>query len=234
MSYFTRHYTSRVKKLESCFLRASLLHPTEDIFEGIHSKEYFKGMHHGHQWDLIKHSEWACTLLEMKEPINPSHIKTFIPFRLVWAGSSLVHSLICQSYHARRIEYRFDLETSSFDLMFYLDENHDLVDREKQKEIFFYLDFDPTFQIKVDELSSSTFKIDQTLTLHLINRRLSISFELIEGDGQFLGHIMRGNRPSQISVKGENRFTSYDWIFFLRSVRRQGKCVIKAKIQMLN
>jgi len=34
-----------------------------------------------------------------------------------------------------------------------------------------------------------------------------------------LGHVVRGNRPAEVCAKGANRFSSYDWQFFVRPVR---------------
>ena len=232
LSYYTRHYTPRIKVAQISLLKVALLNPSEDVFDDFSAIVHSGGTHWDNQWNLIIQHDWACALLEKQANLTRCHIKTYSPFRLVWSDISRVHSFVCQSLNANKVTYTID--DSVFNLFFHLESCPDLNEREKQKEISFFLDFDPNQLIRVDGLRSSTFELGQSVTIQLGNRMFSLSFECLEGNGNFLGHIMRGNRPSQIEIKGENRFKSYDWAFFMRTIRRAENCIIRAQIRMLS
>jgi hypothetical protein len=225
---YARCQASRIKLPDAALLKASLLNPSKDRLDPVTSIIKSSGLYRGNHWNLIQTPKWACTLIEKQEPINPCKLKTYTPFRLVWGGPSQTHSLVCQSLDLNKIT--FENHSTAFNLFFHLEANADLEDREKQREVNFYLDFHPAHQIRVNGLRSSTFELGQILTIQSATETFSLEFELVEGNGQFLGHVMRSNRPSQIEAKGENRFNSYDWHLFLRTIRRGESCMIKVKI----
>lgn len=69
------------------------------------------------------------------------------------------------------------------------------------------------------------FTFDDTLTLTYPNGQLELSFSQ-EGEGEFMGHIARGDRPCQQKSKDDRGFTHYDMCILIRSLRREKKCAI--------
>ena len=232
LSYYSGIHSDRIKQLQPILIHAVLLNPSEDTFDDCSSTVMLQGVYRENRWNLIKMKDRACILLEKKEFINPSKLKTYVPFRLIWGDEHRVHSFVCQSLDSNKITYDFDYP--EFNLFFHLENKLDSEDREKRREVCFYSDYAEDCQILVDGFRSSTFELGRVITLQTRTCQFSLSFELVEGEGQFLGHITRGNRLSQVEIKGENRFKSYDRQIFLRTVRRQEKCLIKARIRILD
>lgn len=138
---------------------------------------------------------------------------THNPFRIVWGTPERTHTFVNEGAFPSSIE-----------------ENALIFDNEEM--IAFYMDVSDEFSFRVDNQVSNTFRLDQTVELHL-GISIQLSFHLVEGEGQFIGHIMRGNRPSQQALKGTKRFNSYDWTIFLRTIRTKGPTKIKVNIKLL-
>lgn len=151
----------------------------------------------------------------------------FNPFKLVWGSSSYAHTFVCQGNKCKIDSVYHEDE---FELFFTLENEPDLNHIERQREINFYFDYHPEVRVLFDGQKANTFELGQAVTIESGDTKISINFQLIEGEGHFFGHLNRGNRPSQIDAKGKNRFQSYDWHLFLRTLRRS-RCVIKATIK---
>ena len=70
------------------------------------------------------------------------------------------------------------------------------------------------------------------ITLATPQIKASLQFFLEKGNGDFVGHLMRGNRPSQLKLKGADRFNAYDWQVFLRTLRREGVCDLRLRLRI--
>lgn len=215
--YFSGQFSHRAKTRAPFHLFGALIHPTLDRFSK--PQPLIQEAH----WKIVHHSDCVYTLLEKTEPLHQAIEKTYTPFRLIWGNLDRTHSFICQggvfekalfSDEHKRIELFFDFGEPS----------------DEKKEVEFFLDYQPGIKFTLKGIAANTFELGETLDIHTPDRHLSLQIDLVEGEGQFLGHIMRGNRPSQTNLKGENRFQSYDWTLFLRTIRRKGKCRLKATL----
>lgn len=79
------------------------------------------------------------------------------------------------------------------------------------------------------KLSGSTFRLDETVTAQFEKVALKLTFTLLEGEGNFIGHVSHGNRPSQ-TLKGE----AFDQVLSLRTLRRSSEIVLGLDIQCVS
>ncbi len=92
----------------------------------------------------------------------------------------------------------------------------------------FYFDYDLDHEILIDGKKATVFTASESLTIN--SKGLKITLRFTAEDGQYLGHIMRGNRPSQHLCRGENAFAAYDWRIVIRTVSL-GKSPIHVQVQ---
>lgn len=90
----------------------------------------------------------------------------------------------------------------------------------------FYLNYHPDHAIWVDGKKATAFRAGQQL--QIVSKGLNITLSFTSDDGEYFGHIMRGNRPSQHLCHGENAFTAYDWKIAIRTVSL-GKSPIRVR-----
>ena len=88
---------------------------------------------------------------------------------------------------------------------------------DEEISISFYLDYHPDHHISVDGHKASVFRENQKLIILSNGVKIQLSFS--SQDGDYCGHIMRGNRPCQHACRGNDLYTSYDWRFGIRTVR---------------
>lgn len=170
-------------------------------------------------------------LIKTEEAVSaaaPSIQMAESPFRCHWGTPERVHTLVCQGGNIRSKQVkRLD---NGVEILFELDALPDTEDKEKLREIVFYLDYADTHAIRFNGHSSTTFHLQDPIEISSPPFKATLQFELVEGSGQWMGHLMRGNRPSQIAAKGANRFQSYDWQIILRTLRRTESCKILCRI----
>lgn len=230
--YFAGQFSRRATLLQANHLHAALIQPSSDKFV-VFSHPLVVGGQVKHQsWQITRLPQEAYTLLEKKEAVNPSLENTYTLFRFIWGDLHFVHSLVCQGGHYERVEFAVD--DQSIHLFFHLNEQGRPEDKHREREIEFFTDFHPDVQFTLSGHTATTFELGQTLSISLGKHQLSLTFSLLEGEANFLGHLMRGNRPSQIDNKGVKRFQSYDWTIFLRTIRRKGPCRVQATIKFLS
>lgn len=226
--FFFGKFSRRASLLSPCHLHGILIQPSLDKFDSKETSLVVEGDLNKQAWRLVSTNHWAYTVLEKKAPFQPIVDKTHTPFRYIWGDLHRLHTLVCQGGNIEKIDYqeKEDSLILNFDLR---EQSSDLEDNLK-REIEFFIDFHPEFNFRLNGLASTTFELGQRIELSFAQKQIGIVFDLIEGEGYFLGHIMRGNRPSQIDKKGEKRFLAYDWTFFLRTIRRQSHCKIRATL----
>jgi len=173
---------------------------------------------------------YAYALLERKAGWNPATDRSFIPLKLMWGNVERTHTLVCQGGNLRTMQY--SEAGNRIELTFELADPIQQEDREKMREIAFYLDDHDNHSITFSGQTASTFKLHDEVQISSKNLTIRKRFALIEGEGQFVGHLMKGNRPAQVSLKGPQRYNAYDWQIFLRTVRRTPRCVVKATIEI--
>lgn len=84
------------------------------------------------------------------------------------------------------------------------------------EEANFYFNHHPDHQIFVDGLKATTFRQNESVEIR--SKGLTMKLEMSAEDGTYMGHILRGNRPSQHWCKGENQFAAFDWQISIRTI----------------
>jgi len=228
--YFSGKFSDRAARLNPMHLFGLLIQPSSERFTEMAYPFKVEGIIRNQRWILKGYSDFACMLLEKKGPFQPTVDKTHTSFRFMWGDLHGLHSLVCQGGNVETIQFS-EMENTvlmDFELREWPIEEQGM----PKSEIEFFVDYQPGVNFRFNGVAASTFALDQEIELNLVEHQMLISFQLIDGEGDFIGHIMRGNRPSQISLKGDKRFHSYDWTFFLRTIRRKNKCKIRATITL--
>lgn len=137
---------------------------------------------------------------------------------LFWGGADHLHSLISTavsdcSEEKEKVLLHYTLPPEQ------PEEGH------HRMELSLFIDHHPEHELFVEGEKATTFQLGETLTLRSKPHSWNIRFTLSSGEGIFFGHIMRGNRPGQIALQGENRFSSYDWRIALRTVERKAATI---------
>lgn len=130
------------------------------------------------------------------------------PYRLYWQGVNL-HSLVLEAPGAKDgvIPLPATFEFGRDDLI----------------EAAFFCDSSPETQILIDGRRGTVFTLDQPVTIITPSLTITIQFKILKGEGEFCGHIFRGNRAGQIA---SHNFETFDWKIALRTLRRSSDCVI--------
>lgn len=225
--YYAGQFSRRASLINPHQLHAILIQSSTDKFKEKRPSGEISGSLNQQNWFLFYRSDNACTLLEKKNDYPITIDKTHTSFRYIWGDTHRLHTLVCQGGNTDRIEYF--IEESTIILLFDLKENSSEEENPSKRVIEFFIDFHPEFQFQCDGHSTNVFELGQMIQLKLGKRTLFLTFDLIEGEGQFLGHIMRGNRPAQLE-KREKKFQAFDWTIFLRQIRSQGHVRFRVKI----
>lgn len=118
--------------------------------------------------------------------------------QLLWKGHSLA------AFKAARIEGK----TIYFDF---------------SEEAALYCNISPEAEIYVEGEKASVFRLGETVQIRTGDFKVDLRFDLVEGSGDFCGHIHRANRPTQVSCKGDLLYEAFDWKIFLRNLRHTEK-----------
>lgn len=227
LGYYAGKYSYRSFFDHPVQLQAALVHPTDDELPAALYPIRSQGSVDGVPWKVFQAEDFAYSLLAKPLEILKTSEKGFHSFKLVWGGGCNVHSMVFQPSAALKV----DFEESDEEIILYVTLDPE-IPNEKNQEISLYVDLSDNLKIKVQNTSSTTFQVGDLITLSDELLDISLNFSLQAGKGGFFGHIMRGNRPSQMDQKGSHRFDAYDWLIFLRSIRRDDHCVIKISIKI--
>jgi hypothetical protein len=222
MGQLSGGFSVRVLQDSICHLQGALIQPFEEQLPNVPLPFYNDS--------LISTSTYALSLLNRNEGWNKATDPGFHPFRLVWGTPQRVHSLVCQGGNCRTST--FTKEQDGAALHFILGEPIESEDREKLRETLFYLDLDDAHLITVAGIPATTFRLEEPVVITTPALKIMLQFAIEEGEGQFMGHIMKGNRPAQIDLKGSHRHHAYDWQIFLRTVRRSPHLKLRASVSL--
>lgn len=211
MGVLSGQFASRVLVDSPIHLQGALIQPTGDK---LHSNE----------------NPYAYSVLsyDVKPPQHQE--KMYHPLKIVWGTPKRTHSFVMQGGNADVL--RGISDGNKIEFMIDLGPMVNVEDRESSREVSFYFDVAEDTVIKIDDEASNTFSLGQVVKISYAGLNLKLKMELVEGEGHFFGHLMRGNRPSQIALKGNHRFKAYDWTLFLRTLRRSEKCQLKVRIEL--
>ena len=217
----TKSFSARAKVLHPVALQAALIQDwNEEIVPQSPGKRLF---------DSLSFGNISGSVQEVKNPYDPNLHKGFSPLRLLWGNLEQANSFLCQGGNVLRMDYKV---SDGVDCLFHIKGAPDTEEREKNRDVQFFVNLHEDLKILVNGSPSTTFRFGETVTLEDAQARVSLTFTLDEGKGDFLGHIMRGNRPCQIAAKGKERFSAYDYQIFLRTIRRKEPCQIKVHLKI--
>ena len=210
-------------------LEAVLIPITDERFMTVNYPIDIHGVINGAKWHLRHEEKFAYSYIDKGQiEINQAYEKGFHPFRLIWGDMTRTHSFVCQGGNAVAITM------DKTDLVFELEGLPELEDREKTREIIFFIDAHEGLEFLVSGEHASTFTLADILSIKDQFMSLSLDFKFEEGEGHFFGHRMLGNRPAQLEAKGSTRFDAFDWQVFLRTINRSDKCRMKVSLKMLD
>lgn len=227
---FSGAYSKRALILSPYHLQAVLIQPVEDNLEqpmvGSGCREVIGGNH----WTAFFNESSIFSFVEKKDGVPGHQEKGFSPLKIIWGNAENTHTLFCQGGSFRTVCKDF-IRSDAIGLTFTLDGPLELIDRESQREICFYLDLGSQGHLYVNDAPANTFLFGDSVKIALAGSELHFNFQLSEGSGMWIGHFMPGNRPSQLAVKGDARFNAYDSQIILRTIRKEGACAIKVCIE---
>jgi hypothetical protein len=228
LGYYTGQLSKRALTENLAQLESALIAPAVYTFASHSYPVEIDGEIRGRSWRLYHEEDLAyCLVLDdqtkPKEAANHS-------FRLVYGDLSRCHSLVSAGGNASL--KAFKTEGNQLRLTYELLGGFDLEDREKSRDLLFYVDVHPEMMFLVDGHLSSTFKLSESLVLRDDQCQITLRFDLEEGQGRFFGHRQLSNRPSQLNTKGIARYDVFDWQLFLRTVGRDEKCLIDVTLEI--
>ncbi|MBA3815663.1 MAG: hypothetical protein H0X29_03920 [Parachlamydiaceae bacterium] len=229
LGYFSGGFSARALRDSIVQLEAVIIPACEDTFNAVSLPKRLDSSFDDEMWHIYQNEHIAYCFIKNYPEINPAFVKGFHPLRIVWGNSQQIHSFVCQGGNSKKIEFLQVL--GGVDMIFELDEIIESEDREKNREVVFFTDIHEGLEMLISDHKATTFSFGEELTLRSGGCQLSLVFQL-EGEGRFLGHRMLGNRPSQLRLKGKQRFDAYDWQIFMRTIKRSERCVIKASLRV--
>ena len=155
----------------------------------------------------------AALVFPSLHPLNPCsnthcvatpHGKGFHHFRTIWQEGEDLLTWVCQD---KKLSYNKG--------MFTYPEEHP--EDKERNELNFFVSEHPSIDIQINGEKGTVFRLGDRVQ---IAPGKSFSLELAEGEGDFLGHISKGNRPAQLL---NHDFTAYDWKISLRTLRRSSR-----------
>ena len=149
-------------------------------------------------------------------------------FRCTWPGAHL-HSLTIPTGNSTT---RIEETERGAKLIFDLPEEFD-VSRNDLIELSAYVNISSETEIFINGKKATVFGLSDRVEIRTPRLTAILSFDLIEGSGDFCGHISRSNRPLQTACKGEQLYDSFDWKIALRTLRRSSKALLSLQLEVI-
>lgn len=146
--------------------------------------------------------------------------KGFHSIRFLFGHKDHLHSFVCQE----------DLPCVKEEESFLFSYRQEIPDEKKRTELSFYVAHHPDVSLRINGKKETVFHLDEPLEIETPEKKLTLIFSLDKGEGHFMGHISRGNRPSQVALEGSQDFSSYDWKISLRTIHRSEDTVIRLRV----
>jgi len=202
------------------YLQGALVFPTKDQSrqENPLSNEGWIEQHH---WKTHVAKNYTYSVIEKSPQLKFSEKKGFHPFRLVWGDQNHPSSLVCQGGNVSSLS--FIAEEHRVDLFLKLGD----VD---SHEVVFFLSIHNDAKVTVDNASTTAFQLDQEVAIDS-SLPITLQFTVQEGEGEFMGHLMQGNRPAQVKKTDQEPFIALDWQIILRTLRRSSPCTIHVSLK---
>lgn len=149
----------------------------------------------------------------------------------LWGSANFPSTFVCQV--ASNVVCDVSERADGADLVYTFKEPFSGSDDDFAKEISFYLSLpkDQKISFSLEDGIANTFQQNETLTVMSNGMQIQLRFE-VEGLGQFVGHVLPGNRPAQCADKGAQRFAVFDRQILLRTVSRSQESQMKVSIYL--
>ena len=159
---------------------------------------------------------WGYSALKMESDAPLFHQPGFHLFRYLTEGEGRIESLALPVSKIKKANFVEGQTSIKFEFGF--DPTFEPENRDKQREIELFINLGP-------KISTSVFRLDEPVKIQFAKTALTLTFRRLAGTGDFIGHLSRGNRPSQIA-KGE----AFDQVLSLRTLRRSPDALIELEI----
>lgn len=195
--------TTRKKVASAQNLAAALVHTSPELVD-----EFTRG--------LRQEKNWSYSAVEKNSEAPLYFHPGFHLFRFLTGDNKKIESIALQGSRLNPVRFmEFD---KGIEFSLGLGEDFDPENREKNRELELYI-------TRGAKLSCSTFYLNEPVELLFAKVKVTLTFSLLEGTGDFIGQLSHGNRPSQL-LKAE----AYDQILSLRTLRRSSTAVIGMKV----
>ncbi len=87
-------------------------------------------------------------------------------------------------------------------------------------EASIYCNASSDLRFQVNGEKGTVFYVGDVISILSSEAKFDLSFEILEGNGDFCGHLFLSNRPGQISCKGSDSYKAFDQCIGLRTLRR--------------
>jgi hypothetical protein len=148
--------------------------------------------------------------------------------RYLWKSGDLLHHLISPSIHMH-VQARHQERQTTMVFTYPQEKN---IDNQDAVELEFFVNYHPEITWSVGSKKATVFYMNDRIVLHTPQQILELIFSVEEGEGDLMGHISRGNRPSQIDPKALKEYEAFDWRLSIRTLRRDS--TFKLKLQMMH
>lgn len=229
LSYFSGVLPKRLLNPELPGIYACLVQPSLRRISSEEATVDLSGNCEGRPWKFHKDLSNAYSLISAQGNKLDTAWKGVLPLRLSWGTAAEVHTLVAQGGNYETLSFSVDKNCIMLD--YALSSVFDTEDRERRREVILSVDRSAKMRLLVNGEASTTFQLGDWIDLLSDGMKVRLQFTLTQGEGQFIGHLMPGNRASQLALKHENRFNAYDTLIFLRTHRRSADCRIHVKIE---
>ncbi|MBS0620598.1 MAG: hypothetical protein JSS61_03965 [Verrucomicrobia bacterium] len=189
-----------------------------DLFMGQAYQRFSKRALEDHPIHLLSSIIQPMESLSLPEERPFAHSQT-APFVFYWGSPEQLHTLTCDGETSL-------LEKEPYVLTCHLPPEVPS-EGEASYEVSFYLNLHPAHSLTISGGKANTFQIGEKIQIASEGATFTLQFDVLAGEGQFFGHLLRGNRPQQRAHQGEKRFEAYDWQIALRTIRRTEACTLR-------
>jgi len=223
MTYFSRKRWKAPLSEHIAYLRGALIRPSTDRWTPQENTcmtvEYQNIAKH----KILSHKTWDTALLECRAE---QYVEDGLHAMRTFFGKK--KSFVCPR---GKYDVDFSLEEAGFNLFFDLSEEVEIDNNRQSREIAVYGSREG-IDVRVSGEKASIFCLGETVTMQSASQKIDLKFTLLEGEGKFLGHCMRGRRPSQRKQEIDAKFQAEDHMIFLRTISRKGKCRISLEVRI--
>ena len=202
-------FSKRLDILDSYPLYGTLL-TTQNALEAVSYPSLLEGKSDRFSWSVKQLETFSYSTLIGKP--RSEEISGFFPYYLV-AGE---HSL------AMHAPYGYSTE----ELVFEICPEVFQLEKEKAKALVISFNDHKDNKVLVEGEKATCFTFADSLDITLGTRSFIMSFERLSGDGEFVGHILRGTRSGQ----PHDRFSAHDVQILIRALRGTLPTAINVKL----